>query len=70
MESSFDVYQQGSDGNNGEVGPLGLPGRKVSFFIKLNPQIKKKYMKQYIKNVTFLYDCSPIFIYELFLFYI
>lgn len=42
MESSFDVYQQGSDGNNGEVGPLGLPGRKVSFFIKLNPQIKKK----------------------------
>lgn len=31
MESSFDVYQQGSDGNNGEVGPLGLPGRKVSF---------------------------------------
>lgn len=44
MESSFDVYQQGSDGNNGEVGPLGLPGRKVCFFIKLNTQIKKKYM--------------------------
>lgn len=41
MESSFGVYQQGSDGNNGEVGPLGLPGRKVSFLSSQTHKLKK-----------------------------